>query len=75
MLGDRNVANDIIRSPENLARYDLAELFKYIKWEDAKYFLQHIEDTRTELIELMKEYYNSFLKIIGNPLVPSIKAL
>jgi len=62
LLGDRNVANDIIKSWENLNKYDLSELYKYIKRDDAIYFLQHIEEIRLEMIQLMKEYYISYFK-------------
>jgi DNA-binding transcriptional ArsR family regulator len=62
LLGNRNVANDIIRTPENLDKYELSELHKYISRKDTVYFLKHIEEIRLEMIGLLKEFYNSYFK-------------
>lgn len=62
LLNGDDTIYDLLTCPEHLSRYDLADLYQYIKQEDVEYFIRNVDVVRREMIDIITSYYNVYFK-------------
>lgn len=62
LIGDRQIIETLMKSPEKLDQYPLGDVYKYISRENVLYFISHVDEIRNEIADIMHSYYHSFFK-------------